>query len=302
MSKERKRTTKAVLQIRKNIKQVLDNKYFNLWMSKYESDLDPQVFHYLFKEFYNMGTAGGFVIKHTDELGIAPYTPKSYTMYGYPEKIKFTNIRNSPLVPKNIRIVNKDAVIGWCQSNHKSIKFIVDKYIDRILDVEMVINTQLETHKLPFLVGISPEDKQRAEDIVSKIMNNEPVVFMDLNDLNLVKTLVNGNPYIIDKLVAHKQTIEGELLTFLGLDNAVSQKVNLDITNANNSLINAFKDDIDYNIQNFVNDCAEYLGVHFYLTMRQPIIESVYEEGNEGLENNTTKTGVVGGGNNENKD
>lgn len=292
MSKEVKRNIKTIQEIRKNIKTVLNNKYYNLWMSKYETDLDPEVYHYLFKKLWETGTIAGFAIKHTDELAVAPYTTQTYNMYDYPEKVQLVNVRNSPLIPRGNKVVNKDVVIGWCQSNHKSIKFMVDKYIDRILDVEMVINTQLETHKLPFLIGISPEDKKRADDIVSKILNNEPVVFMDLNDLNLVKTLVNGNPYIIDKLVEYKQTIECELLTYLGLDNAVSQKVNLDITNANNNLINAFKADIDYNIQNFVNDCAEYLGINFYLNMRQDDIESIYEEGNEGLENNTTKEGM----------
>lgn len=264
-------------------------------MSKYESDLDPELFHYMFKKLWETGSLAGFKIKHTDELGVAPYCAKSYNMYDYPEVIELVNLRNSPLIPAGDHVVNKDVVLMYAQSTHKSIKDIVSKYIDRILDVEMVINTQLETHKLPFLVGISPEDEKKAKDIVDRILNNEPVVFMSLTDLNMVKTLVNGNPYIIDKLVEYKQTIECELLTFLGLDNAVSQKVNLDITNANNSLINAFKQDIDYNIQNFVNDCQEYLGITFYLNMRQDVITSVYEENNPELENNTTKEGIVGG-------
>lgn len=293
--KERVSNLKTLKQIRNNIKTVLDNKYFDLWMSKYDTDLDAQTYHYLFKEFYNKGTVAGFNIKHADELGVCPYVAQTYNMYDYPEKIQFINIRNSPIIPKGNKIVNKDAVIGWCQSNHKSIKYIVDRYIDRLLEVEMVINTQLETHKLPFLIGVTPEDKKKAEDIINRILNNEIAVFVDLNDLALVKTLVNNNPYIIDKLVEYKQTIECELLTFLGLDNAVSQKVNLDITNANNNIINAFKEDIDYNIQNFVNDCKEYLGLSFYLELRQPEIESIYEEGNGELENNTTKEGVVGG-------
>ena len=294
MSKNRESNLKTIKQIRRNIKTVLDNKYFDLWMSKYETDLDPQTYHYLFKEFYNIGTIAGFNIKHADELGLAPYATQTYNQYDYPEKIQLINIRNSPIIPRDNKIVNKDAVIGWCQSNHKPIKYIVDKYIERILDVEMVINTQLETHKLPFLIGISPEDKQRAEDIINRILNNEIAVFVDFDDLNLVKTLVNSNPYIIDKLVEYKQSIECELLTFLGLDNAVSQKVNLDITNANNNLINAFKDDIDYNIQNFVNDCREYLGLDFYLRLRQKEVKSIYEEKIDELENNTTKEGVVG--------
>lgn len=295
MSKEKRITNKTILQIRRDLKTVLDNKYFNLWMSKYESDLDPEVFHYLFKKLWETGTIAGFKVKHTDELGVAQYVTQSYNMYDYPETIQFENLRNSPIIPSDTQIVNKDAVLCYCQSNHKGIKYIVDRYIERILEVEMVINTQLQTHKLPFLIGISPEDKTKAEDLVMRILNNEIAVFVDLNDLNMVKTLVNNNPYIIDKLVEYKQTIECELLTFLGLDNAVSQKVNLDITNANNSVINAFKSDIDYNIQNFVNDCKEFLNIDFYLNMRQEEIQSVYEEDNPELENNTTKEGVVGG-------
>lgn len=297
MSKERQTNSKTIRQIKKQLKTLLDNKYFNLWMSKYDSDLDPEVYHYLFKEFYNVGTIGAFRVKHTDELGVAPYCTQTYNMYDYPETIQFVNIRNSPIVPKRTKIVNKDengAVIGWCQSNHKSIKFIVDRYIDRLLEVEMVINTNLQIHKMPFIVGINPEDKKRAEDIIDRILNNEVCVFVDLNDLAMVKTLATNNQYIIDKLTEYKQTIECELLTYLGLDNSVTAKVNLDTTNANNNLINAFKDDIDYNIQNFVNDCREYLGVNFYLEMRQPEVQSIYEEGNEELENNTTKEGVVG--------
>lgn len=288
---------KDIKQLRTEIKATLDNKFFNLWMSKYETDLDNDTYHYLFKKFYTDGTVGAFNIKHTEEIGFAPYVTQSYGMYDQPETLLLTNVRNSPLVPRKKMIVNKDCVVGWCQSNHKSIKFIVDKYIRRMVDIEMVINTQLVTLKLPFLVGIAPEDKARASDIVDKILNDEPVIFMDLQDLNLVKTLVNGNPYIIDKLQQHLQVKECELMTFLGFDNAVSQKVNLDITNSNNNVINAFKDDIDSNIQAFVNDCKEYLGANFYLKLRQPEIKSVYEEGNPELENNTTKEGVVGGAN-----
>lgn len=294
MSKERK-TSKNISQLKSEIKALFDNKYYNLWMSKYETDLDPQVFHFMFKQFWEKGEIAGFKPKHIDELAVAPFVAGKWNMYNYPEVVQLINLRNSPIVPKGNKIVNKDVVIGYCQSNRKSIKFIVDKYIRKLVNIELVINTQLDTHKLPFLVGINPEDAKKAEDIVDRILNNETVIFMDLKDLSMVKTLVNSNPYIIDKLVEYKQTVECELLTFLGLDNAVSQKVNLDITNANNDVINAFKQDIDYNIQTFVKECKEYLGVNFYLNMRQPEIQSVYEEGNQELENNTTKEGVVGG-------
>lgn len=287
MSSEKKYIVKTVGEIRSSLRSVLRDKYFNLFMSMYDTDLDPIVYHYLFRRFWETGTVAGFKVKNTEDIGISPYVVKTYNTYDYPEIIQLVNVRNSPIIPAGPKIVNKDAVIGFCQSNHGGIKKTVEKYIDRIVDVDMVINTQLVTHKLPFLVGVTPEDEKKANDIITRIMNDEPVVFLSLNDINLIKTLVNGNQFIVDKLETHKQSIECELLTFLGLDNAVSQNVNLDITNANNSMINAFKHDIDTNIQNFVNDCSTYLGIDFSLKMRQNDVKSVYEEENPTLENNT---------------
>lgn len=297
-------TIKEVREIRRSLKTVLCNKYYNLWMTKYETDLPADVYNFLFKKFYETGTVAGFKVKHTEDLGVTTYATQEYNMYDYPEVVDLINERNSPLVPAGPKVVNKDVVIGYCQSNHKSIKFIVDKYIERILDVEMVINTQLVTHKLPFLVGINPEDVDKANDIIRKLMNDEPVIFVDLNDLNMVKTLVNGNPYILDKLVQHKQGIESELLTFLGLDNTVSNNINsnLDQVNANNNLINAFKSDIDYNIQNFVEGCKEFLGISFYLKQREPEVKSIYEEGSESLENNVHEGNRGGTGNDDTAD
>lgn len=204
MSKTKVKNMKTIQQLRGEIKRVLDNKYYNLWMSKYESDLDPQVFNYLFKKLYEEGTIAGFKVKHTEELGLALYSTQAYNMYDFPEIISLTNVRNSPVIPSVPMRVNKDAVICYCQSNHKSIKFIVDKYISKLVEVEMVINTQLITHKLPFLIGIAPEDESRATEIVNDILNDKPVIFVDFEDLNLVKVLANANPYILDKLIEYK--------------------------------------------------------------------------------------------------
>ena len=47
---------------------------------------------------------------------------------------------------------------------------------------------------------------EKAKDIVNRILNNEVEVFMDAEDLQLVKSFATETPYIIDKLYSKVDT------------------------------------------------------------------------------------------------
>jgi len=134
----------------------------------------------------------------------------------------------------------------------------------------MVINTNLQTHKMPFLVGVSPNDIEKAKDIISRILNNEVEVFMDAEDLQLVKSFATETPYIIDKLYSYKTSLENELLTYLGIDNAVADdtkdRLIVDQVNANNQMINANRQGMLECVTEFVDLIKEVLG--FEITVK----------------------------------
>ena len=245
---------KDIESLRDTTRHILTNKYFNLFMDSLKwNGLEDEQEDYIMKKFWSDGTVSAFKIKGIDELGFAPYAVSSYTMYDTPSTVNLINERNVPFIPKGSLTVNQDVVLGWIQRNHKSIYTIVSYYVERLVEVEMVINTNLQVNKLPLLIGVTPSDKENAEHLVNKILNDEVAIFANLDELNLVKTLSNGSQYILDKLYAFKNNIESELLTYLGIDNSQIDvdKLAVDQINANNEMINS-------NAEGYLNELNKF--------------------------------------------
>lgn len=234
------------------------------------------------RRFWAEGTVAGFKIKNLDELAFTPYSTQWYDIYDFPKDILLINKWDAPFIPNKTLEVGKDVAIGWCQANHKPIRLIVENYIDRIVNVEMVINTNLQLQKMPFMVGVSPNDVKKAEDIVERILNNEVAVFADLEDLNLVKAFALNNNYIIDKLYSYKTSLENELLTYLGLDNAMlddtKDRLILDQVNANNQEINANLEGMLDCLKDFAEQLTEVTGIQVSVEPRHKPAESIHED------------------------
>lgn len=128
----------------------------------------------------------------------------------------------------------------------------------------MVINTNLQLSKVPFLIPVD-DDKAKVQDIVDKILNNELVIFAEGVDPSIFKAVATGAPYIIDKLHEYKVGLENELKTLLGIDNqgAVEKReqLNLDETNANNNEINDAIDGMIDCLTEFTDRVKETFGV-----------------------------------------
>lgn len=185
-------------------------------------------------------------------------------MYDLPETVVLTNVHGSPLIPSKVMTVDKDVVLGYIQRNKKPLSMIVEWYIERIAQVEMVINTNLQLHKLPFLIPVE-EDKAKIEDAVDRILNNELVLFVEGVEPNLFKAVATEAPYIIDKLHEYKVGLENELKTYLGVDNqgAVEKReqLQLDEVNAGNDEINDYANNFLDCLNEFCDGIQETLGI-----------------------------------------
>jgi len=242
----------------------LRNKYYNLYRSQFQwTGLNYRQEDYIMKEFWAKGTVAAFKIMD-GEIGFAPWTMQSWDMYALPETVILINQMGSPLVPNTTQIVDKDVVLGYIQSNKKPLKEIVDWYIDRIAQVEMVISTNLELHKMPFIIPIEEAKKTKARDLINRLLNNEIVIFMDEEDPQLFKAVQTEAPYIIDRLNDYKKTLEGELKTVLTINNPGEYKVEqlqLSEVNANNEEINDTQNDYISHLQSFCERIGETLGI-----------------------------------------
>ncbi len=272
--------------MRASLRTNLNNKYFSLFMDIFEwKGIDKEASDYIGRRLWTDGTVAAWPIPRVNEVGFSQYATQYYNMYDLPNAVLLINKWQVPFMPKGPQIVNQDVVLGWIFTNHKPVKMAIDHYVDRIVQVEMVINTNLQVHKMPFVVGITPEDKEKARDILDRILNDEVAVFMDAEDLNLIKSFATATPYIIDKLYNYKKNLETELLTILGIDNAMIDSTQdrqlLDAVNANNSIITLSQIGMLENLKDFCQRIKEHLNVEISVEPRLKPVNSVHEEIND---------------------
>lgn len=265
-----------------NTKHIYRNKYYNLFRSNYKwHGLTYRQEEYLMRKLWSNGTIAAFKVnKNIDMIAFANWAQVTYDMYGLPESVQLINEYGSPLVPKKTQVVDKEVVIGYLQSNHKPLKGIVEYYIDRIAQVDVVINTNLNLQKMPFVVALDDEkESKKLENIINGVMNNEEVIRVFGSSANAIQCLNTNAPYVIDKLVNFKRSLESELKTILGINNKGDEKIQqlqLSEVNANNSEINAHDTDYKSNLDRFCEHVKEVLGIDISVEVVQ---EPVKQDG-----------------------
>lgn len=232
-----------------------NNKYYNLWMSKFEwkgldEDLKEQEENYIMRKLWYDGTVAIRNIKNTNMIAIAPWELQNYNYLGFPETINLINERGASktIIPSKTLIVNKDVALLFCTPSQKPIKAVVDYYVDRITQAVVLINNNLCLQNMPFVINCTEEDQKRLSDIVDRILNNELVITTTSSDINKLQALITQVPFLIDKLQAYIVSMENELLTILGVDNSGVQakkaQMLVDEVNANNDVINDYGNSI----------------------------------------------------------
>ena len=115
----------------------------------------------------------------------------------------------------------------------------------RLYEVERTIDTNLLAQKTPILIEGDTKTILTLKNVYMQYSGNTPFIFgnkqYDLsNKLSVLKT---DAPYLLDKLTLYKHEIWNECLSFLGINNANTDKKERLITdevNSNNELINYY--------------------------------------------------------------
>lgn len=275
MAKKNKRTFVDFGDIYTETCHMLNNKYYNIYRSNfYAKGLNYREKNYVMNKFWNNGTVAAFKIKNVDELGWCQWARNTWDMYGEPETVNLVNTYGSPLIPTKTLIVDKDVVIIYMQSNRKPIKMIVDWYVKRIAQVECIINTNLQLQKLPFVIPVNDEnEKNKLEDVVERILNNEIVICVDGVEPTMFKSISTGVPYIIDKLQNYKKDLENDLLTYLGVNNNGSNKIEqlqMSEVNSNNEEINLSDSNFDTELKEGCQRIEKVFGIEVDIGVASP--------------------------------
>ena len=295
-----------------------ENKFYGLFLNAYKfTNLTPSQTRYLLTRMWKQGSVACFIVegtkreasmndllsnksKSTLEVGndnpngllvFCPYAVNQWNVEDMPSVVTLVNTRGATFIPATMQVVNRDCVLGWAHTSHASVRALVMFYIDKIVDVENTINTNLFTHKLPRLVVCSPEDHKRVEEIIEDIEQGKHKLFLDAIDYQAIKNVLDSGAggFIIDKLYQYKQHLENELLSFLGINNIGIEKQErliVDEANANNQIINDSSDCFLDSLKDFCEQIESVLGYPISVRANSSPQSNVIYEDVEGEDEN----------------
>ena len=113
----------------------------------------------------------------------------------------------------------------WNNSIRTNTIFDVELFAKRLTLLDRIIDVNVNGQKTPVLVQGSEKQRLTLINLYQKYDGNEPFIFGDSSlDLNSLKTLNTGAPYVSDKIYQLKEKIWNESLTFLGISNMTINK------------------------------------------------------------------------------
>lgn len=124
----------------------------------------------------------------------------------------------------------------------------VERFAQMLADADITASINIMAQKTPILLAGTQNQMLTLKNLYSKYAGNEPVIYGDKDAINLesLKAIKTDAPFIANDIMTYKKEIWNELLTFLGVNNIVTDKRERQIkdeVNANNELIN-------FNLQN----------------------------------------------------
>lgn len=118
-----------------------------------------------------------------------------------------------------------NSVIIWNNYLHTNSILDVKMFAKRLYNLDRIIDVNANAQKTPVLVQGTEKQRMTLINLYKEYDGNAPFIFGDKNlDLNALKVLQTGAPYVCDKLYQLKTQIWNEALTYLGISNINIQK------------------------------------------------------------------------------
>lgn len=173
----------------------------------------------------------------------------------------------------------------------------INLFAYRLYETERTIDTNLIAQKTPVLIEGDTKTILTLKNTYMSFAGNTPFIFgnKDYNINQKLNALKTDAPYLIDKLELHKHEIWNEALTFLGIDNANTDKKERLITDeveSNNELINYYLNCFYKTRKQACDMINEKYGLNIKIKLNKDILELLKEEDllfnldNEGVEEN----------------
>lgn len=267
-------------ELKNQIKTALYSKYYTIFMNSLECDeIDPDALDYVARKFWKHGKICAF--NFLGDIAFATFVPLDYGLYDVPKNLNLINERNIPGIDQSRNYINGvDCVIGYYSKNKQPVEFLINNHIDRMVNLLMALAINVETSKVPFILGVEPENYQIMKDFIYKIIHNDLAIFLTTEQFQNLNMMNNSTSSKINDLWLQYQNEEAELLVQMGIDcNSINfARSTSDQTNANNQLINSFIKGSNYALKSFNNKIKDILGFDVNFKRSEELIESIHEK------------------------
>ena len=154
----------------------------------------------------------------------------------------------------------------------------INQFAYRLYETERTIDVNLIAQKTPVLIEGDNKTIITLKNVYMQYSGNTPFIFgskaFDVsNKLNVLNT---NAPYLIDKLELHKHEIWNECLTFLGIDNANTDKKERLITDeveSNNEVINYYLNCFYKTRKKACDEINERYGLDIKLQLNKEVLD-----------------------------
>lgn len=120
---------------------------------------------------------------------------------------------------------NKDSVVIFNNVQHTGSMQDIELFARRLYEAERTIDVNVKAQKTPVAILCDENQRLTFKQLYSQYDGNTPFIFGDKNiDLNNIKALVTGAPFVATEVNVLKKEIFNEALTYLGISNVNIQK------------------------------------------------------------------------------
>ena len=125
----------------------------------------------------------------------------------------------------NKPLTEKDSVIIFNNMIHTNSVLMVEYYAKRLWDIDRTIDVNVKAQKTPILIRCSETERLTMKNVYKNYTGNEPVITatkqLNPNEFSVLKT---DAPFVADRLMATRNNIWNEALTYLGISNTAFNK------------------------------------------------------------------------------
>ena len=191
--------------------------------------------------------------------------------YGEPVGVMPHGIDIDPVyltVGKNCALIrNNDELIPT--------SFPVKLFAYRLAEISRTIDININSQKTPVLVVGSEKQRLSLKNLYNQWNGCEPVIFGDKNlDMDTLRVLKTDAPIVFPELQLQKQALWNECLTFLGINNANTEKRERLITDeveANNNHIDLSADCLLKARQRAADEINKLFGTNITVSLREEV-------------------------------